>query len=54
MVKIEAFVEVSARRLRSLQPTCPQGISIGKNWDENKKEHTEIVLQEKFYRNFKW
>jgi hypothetical protein len=36
MVKIEAFVEVSARRLRSLQPTCPHGISIGKNCDEKR------------------
>jgi len=32
MVNIDAFVEVSARRARNLQPRCPHGTSIGKNY----------------------
>ncbi len=48
MVKIEAFVEVSARRLRSLQPTCPHGISIGKNCDENKKSILKLFYKRTF------
>jgi hypothetical protein len=36
IVKIDAFVEVSASRLRNLQPISPNGSSIGKNLNTNK------------------
>jgi hypothetical protein len=34
MVNIDAFVEVSASKARSLQPKCPHGTSTGKNYPQ--------------------
>jgi len=39
MVNIDAFVEVSARRLRNLQPNSPHGSFIGKNFNKKKRKN---------------
>ncbi len=38
MVKIDAFVEVSAKRLRNLHPSSPHGSFIDKNFNKKNKK----------------
>jgi len=49
MVKIDAFVEVSAKRLRNLHPSSPHGSFIDKNFNKNnKKGSIKIIFIQKF------